>query len=68
MNRPKFAPGDRVKRPRLGTGKVLSCINLNAPEDVKIQGYRYEALFNGQIWSIPESALLESKPSPKEFN
>ena len=55
----KFNIGDRVfYKARNRTGTIQSLINGNDPQDVLLQGYRYEVrLSDGHVWSILESSL-----------
>ena len=58
----KFKVGDKVKTHIHGyreQGTILECINVNEPDDIKIQGYRYYVSLgrSKHIWSITEKWL-----------
>lgn len=55
----KFNIGDRVfYKARNRTGTIQSIINTDDPQDLLLQGYRYEVrLSDGYVWSILESSL-----------
>lgn len=65
--RPAFIKGDKVKHPTLGTGIVKSRIIADL-EDWKLQGYRYEVLIKGQLWSIPEDVLKVPSIKPNKIS
>lgn len=55
----KFNVGDRVfYKARNRTGSIQSVINADDPQDVLLQGFRYEVkLSDGYVWSILEGNL-----------
>ena len=59
MKRPQFKAGDRVTYDR-HDGIVECCINAKDVEDVRAQGYRYEAAFYRwpESRSVPEHCLV----------
>lgn len=63
---PWFWYGDVVADPDGYFGLVLKCINIDDPEDVKLQGYRYYVDFGikkPNIWSMRERDLRNVKYS-----
>jgi hypothetical protein len=56
MDQPRFQIGQSA-RYRGTRGTIHSVINRNNPSDVACQGYRYEILIKGALWSAPEAAL-----------
>jgi hypothetical protein len=55
----KYNENQQVKHTTTGKrGTVVRCINANDKVDVREQGYRYEVLISGWLWSIPEQYLL----------
>jgi hypothetical protein len=54
----KYNENQRVKHATTGdVGIIKRCINSEDKVDVAAQGYRYEVLINGWLWSIPEHCL-----------